>query len=114
MKEKSNKEEDNIMKELSSTIIFTEKSDIKFVEEYLDDKSIYTYVFLNSIYHDNIEELREHLKLQFHSKSKYNISKEEYLSIKDDYFDKSFNELNLKEEKNINKEKFKLINSESK
>ena len=111
---KENKDENNIMKELSSTIIFTEKSDIKFVEEYLDDKSIYTYVFLNSIYHDNVEELREHLKLQFHSKSKYNISKEEYLSTKDDYFDKSFNELNLREEKNINKEKFKPINSESK
>lgn len=111
---KENKDENNIMKELSSTIIFTEKSDIKFVEEYLDDKSIYTYVFLNSIYHDNVEELREHLKLQFHSKSKYNISKEEYLSTKDDYFDKSFNELNLREEKNINKEKFKPINLESK
>ena len=72
---KENKDEDNIMKELSSTIIFTEKSDIKFVEEYLDDKSIYTYVFLNSIYHDNVEELREHLKLQFHSNQNITFQK---------------------------------------
>ena len=114
MKERSRKEEENIMKELSSTIIFTEKSDIEFYEEYLDDNSTYTFVFLNSIFHDNIDELRDHLKLQFHSKSKYNISKDEYLSTKDYYFDKSFSELNITDEKNIYKEKFKPINSEDK
>lgn len=114
MKEKSNKDDDFKMKELSSTIIFKERSDITFFEENLDNNSIYSYIFLTSIYHDNIEELKEHLKLQFHYESKYNISKEEYLSTKDDYFDKNFNELNLKEkeEKNINKKVFKPMKIE--
>ena len=96
MKERKTKKDNNIMKELSSTIIFTQKSNIKFYQENLDDKSVYSFVFLTSIYHDNIEELKEHLKLQFHSESKYNISKEEYLTTKDDIFEKNYIELNLK------------------
>lgn len=101
MKKHSNKEDNSIMKELSSTIIFTEKSDIIFNETYLDNKSAYTFLYLSSIFHDNIEELKEHLKLQFHHESKYNIPKEEYLSTKDDYFEKNFNELNLYEENKV-------------
>ena len=97
MKKIKNKEDNNIMKELSSTILFTEKSNISFKEEYLDDKSVCSFLFLSSIYHNSIEELKEHLKIQFHYESKYNISKEEYLSTKDNYFDINFNKLNLNE-----------------
>lgn len=112
MKESKNKEDDSIMRELSSTIIFSEKSDISFYEQYIDDKSVYSFVFITSIYHDKIDELKEHLKLQFHSNSKYNISREEYLSTKDEYFDKNFSQLNLKEQNNFIKEQFKPINVE--
>ena len=104
MKKIKNKEDNNIMKELSSTILFTEKSNISFNEECLDDKSIYTFLFLSSIYHNSIEVLKDHLKIQFHYESKYNISKEEYLSTKDNYFDINFNKLNL----NVNEEKSNL------
>ena len=109
MKERKTKKDNNIMKELSSTIIFTQKSNIKFYQENLDDKSVYSFVFLTSIYHDNIEELKEHLKLQFHSESKYNISKEEYLTTKDDIFEKNYTELNLKEENNNIKTHFNSV-----
>jgi len=114
MRERKNKKDENIMKELSSSIIFNEKSDVILYEQNLDSKSVYSYVFLCSIYHDNVEELKEHLKLQFHSESKFNISKEEYISTKDEYFDKIFSDLNIKEkeENNFNKKDFKPVNSE--
>lgn len=103
-RKKKNKNDENIMKELSSSIIFKEKSDIILYEQNLDSKSVYSYVFLCSIYHDNIEELKDHLKLQFHSESKYNISKEEYISTKDEYFDKTFSDLNIKEKEENSEE----------
>lgn len=103
-RKKKNKNDENIMKELSSSIIFKEKSDVILYEQNLDSKSVYSYVFLCSIYHDNIEELKDHLKLQFHSESKYNISKEEYISTKDEYYDKTFSDLNLKEKEENSEE----------
>ena len=79
----------------------------------MDSKSVYSFVLLCSIYHDNVEELKDHLKLQFHSESKYNISKEEYISTKDEYFDKTFSDLNIKkkEENIFIKKKLKPIKS---
>jgi len=105
-RKKKNKNDENIMKELSSSIIFKEKSDVILYEENLDSKSVYSYVFLCSIYHDNIEELKDHLKLQFHSESKYNISKEEYISTKDEYFDKTFSDLNKGKRRKFRRRKY--------
>jgi hypothetical protein len=115
MRDRIDNKDENIIKELSSSIIFKEKSDVILYEQNLDSKSVYSYVFLCSIYHDSIEELKEHLKLQFHSESKYNISKEEYLSTKDEYFDKTFSDLNIKEkDENIYKKKeFKPVKTEA-
>ena len=114
MKERKNKKDENIMKELSSSIIFKEKSDIILYEQNLDNKSVYSFVFLCSIYHNNVDELKDHLKLQFHSESKYIISKEEYISTKDEYFDNSYSNLNIKgkEENNFINKKFKPVKSE--
>jgi hypothetical protein len=114
MRDRIDNKDENIIKELSSSIIFKEKSDVILYEQNLDSKSVYSYVFLCSIYHDNVEELKDHLKLQFHSESKYNISKEEYLSTKDEYFDKNFSDLNIKEkdENDFNRKEFKPVKIE--
>ena len=101
MKKIKNIEDNDKMKELSSTILFEEKSNISFYEQGLDDKSLYTYLFFTSIYHNKIDELKEHLKLQFYYESKYTITKDEYLTTKDNFFDIGMTKLNLntKEEK---------------
>ena len=85
MKKIKNIEDNDKMKELSSTILFEEKSNISFYEQGLDDKSLYTYLFFTSIYHNKIDELKDHLKLQFYYESKYTITKDEYLTTKDNF-----------------------------